>query len=42
MKDVEGLHVINNPTCNSPKCNSVLNVITFSPKCNILLSCKLQ
>ena len=34
---VEGLNVI-----NDPKCNKVLNVITFCPKCNKLLSCKLQ
>ena len=34
---VEGLNVI-----NGPKCNKVLNVITFCPKCNKLLSCQLQ
>ena len=34
---VEGLTVI-----NDPKCNKVLNVITFSPKSNKILSCKLQ
>ena len=34
---VEGLNVI-----KGPKCNKVLNVITFCPKCNKLLSCKLQ
>ena len=28
-KGVEGLNVI-----NDPKCNKVLNVITFCPKCN--------
>ena len=32
---VEGLNVI-----NDPKCNKVLNVITFCPKCNKILSCK--
>ena len=37
MKGVEGLNVI-----NGPKCNKVLNVITFCPKCNKLLSCQLQ
>ena len=34
---VEGLTVI-----NDPKCNKVLNVITFSLKGNKILSCKLQ
>ena len=37
VTDVEGLKVINHP-----KCNKVLNVITFCPKCNKLLSCKLR
>ena len=36
-KEVEGLNVI-----NDPKCNKVLNVITFCPKCNKLLSCQSQ
>ena len=31
--DVEGLNVI-----NDPKCNKVLNVITFCPKCNKVLN----
>ena len=31
VQSVEGLNVINNP-----KCNKVLNVITFCPKCNKL------
>ena len=30
---VEGLNVI-----NDPKCNKVLNVITFCPKCNKVLN----
>ena len=30
---VEGLNIINNP-----KCNKVLNVITFCPKCNKVLN----
>ena len=34
---VEGLNVI-----NDPKCNKFLNVITFCPKCNKHLTCKLQ
>ena len=29
LQTVEGLNVI-----NDPKCNKVLNVITFCPKCN--------
>ena len=33
----EGLNVI-----NDPKCNKVLNVLTFCPKCNKLFSCQLQ
>ena len=37
VSDVEGLNVI-----NGPKCNKVLNVITFCPKCNKLLSSQLQ
>ena len=37
IASVEGLNVI-----NDPKCNKVLNVITFCPKCNKLLSCKLR
>ena len=32
-KAVEGLNVI-----NDPKCNKVLNVITFCPKCNKVLN----
>ena len=36
-QDVEGLNVI-----KDPKCNKVLNVITFCPNCDKLLSCKLQ
>ena len=36
LTGVEGLNVI-----NDPKCNKVLNVITFCPKCNKLLSWKL-
>ena len=31
--DVEGRNVI-----NDPKCNKVLNVITFCPKCNKVLN----
>ena len=37
IASVEGLNVI-----NDPKRNKVLNVITFCPKCNKLLSCKLR
>ena len=33
MTHVEGLNVI-----NDPKCNKVLNVITFCPKCNKVLN----
>ena len=35
---VEGLNVINDHKCNK----KILNVITFCPKCNEVLSCKLQ
>ena len=34
---VEGLNVK-----NDPKCNKVLNVMTFCPNCNKLLNCKFQ
>ena len=33
LQTVEGLNVI-----NDPKCNKVLNVITFCPKCNKVLN----
>ena len=33
VRVVEGLNVI-----NDPKCNKVLNVITFCPKCNKVLN----